>query len=222
MENSLICGIDEAGRGPVIGPLVIAGVVISEKNLFKLTELDVRDSKLISPNRREELFEEILKVVDDYHIIEISPREIDTRKAIGTNLNQLEAIKAAEIITNLEPTHVFVDSPEPADSQKFGRMIMKYLDDENKPEISAEHKADLNHRVVAAASILAKVTRDRAIQEIQKLCSISFGSGYPSDPICQKFLETGDLDEIDDHIRKCWFTYQQIKQKKEQSSLGDF
>ena len=66
---SLICGIDEAGRGPVIGPLVICGVLISEKDLPKLKALDPKDSKLLTPKKRSELEKKIKRVVKDYKII---------------------------------------------------------------------------------------------------------------------------------------------------------
>jgi len=175
-----------------------------------------------TPKQRERLYKKIIKIVDSYAIIEVSPREIDSRNAVGTNLNQLEAIKAAEIVTELQPDIVYADSPEPARAQKFGDMISNHLTYKNQPEIIAEHKADFKYRAVSAASILAKVTRDRAVKEIQKLTSFPFGSGYPSDPLCKNFMQNGDLTQIDKHIRKCWATYLDIKEQKEQTSLGEF
>jgi len=218
---ALICGIDEAGRGPVIGPLVLAGVAISEENMPKLDRLGVRDSKMHTPAQREVLFKQIIKIVDSYHIIEVSPKEIDQRNGVGTNLNKLEAIKAADIVNNLSPSKVILDSPEPT-AEKFGTMVAQHLTLDEEPEIISEHKADDRYKIVSAASILSKVTRDRAIKEIQKLCKTSFGSGYPSDPICKDFMENGELKQIDEHIRKCWSTYQKAKEKKEQLSLSAF
>ena len=80
-------GIDEAGRGPVVGPLVIAAVVVDESKLSNLETLGVKDSKKLSPKKREELFKEIIRLVDDYFILEISPEEIDNRE--GT-MNEFE------------------------------------------------------------------------------------------------------------------------------------
>lgn len=216
----IICGCDEAGRGPVIGPMVLAGVAISKKKLPKLKKLGVKDSKLLTPKRREELYKEIIKLVDGYSIVEVSPQEIDQRNAVGTNLNKLEAIKIAQILTELKPDQVIVDSPEPTKSQKFAHMILEYMEEE--PKITAEHKADLNYPVCAAASILAKVTRDNAVRAIEKEIGHSIGSGYQSDPKCQEFLKNHFNDDHLHHIRKCWVTYKMLKNKKSQTNLADW
>lgn len=219
-EGKLLCGIDEAGRGPVIGPLVLAGVLISEDKLQKLEKIGVRDSKLLTPKHREKLYKKILRVVDDWHVLLVEPAEIDLRHAVGTNLNKLEAIKAAEIISHLKPSAVFVDSPEPANAQKFAWMISRYL--EEAPEIVAEHKAESKHSVVAAASIIAKVRRDRAVREIEKEIGHPIGSGYQHDPLCREFLENHLKKEHEKHIRKCWITFQDLREKKEQTKLDKF
>lgn len=221
-KGKTICGIDEAGRGPVIGSMVIAGVAISEENLHKLEKLDVRDSKLMTHKQRERAFQEIVQVADSYHIVYIHPEEIDMRNSVGTNLNKLEAIKAAEIIMELRPDKVIVDSPEPARAQKFGDMILNYLPEDLKPEIRAEHKADVNYKIVSAASILAKVTRDAEIESLKKEFNCDFGSGYPSDPKCKEFLEKNENKEIEKHMRKCWAPYKEKKKREEQSKLDKF
>ncbi|MBA3064300.1 ribonuclease HII, partial [Candidatus Woesearchaeota archaeon] len=101
---ALILGIDEAGRGPVIGPLVIAGVSIDEKGIDKIKKLGVKDSKLLSPKQREELFDKIINTVKEYKAIIIQPEEIDSAlRSESLNLNWLEAIKSAEIINFLKP-----------------------------------------------------------------------------------------------------------------------
>ncbi|MBR9692216.1 ribonuclease HII, partial [Candidatus Woesearchaeota archaeon] len=74
---TLICGIEEAGRGPVIGPMVMCGVVMEETNLPKLDKLGVKDSKLLTPKQREALFEKIKKTVKAYEILTIYPEEVD-------------------------------------------------------------------------------------------------------------------------------------------------
>jgi len=165
----------------------MAGVSISEEKMHILGVLGVKDSKLLSKNKREELFDEIVKVADSYHIIEISAKEIDQMNAVGTNLNKLEAMKAAEIVNELNPSKVILDSPEPT-AEKFAVMVGELVKN-SEIKLISEHKADINHKVVAAASILAKVTRDRRIEEIKKEFGYDFGSGYPSDPLCQKFLK---------------------------------
>jgi ribonuclease HII len=219
---AIICGVDEAGRGPVMGPMVLAGVSISEDKLDKLKDLGVKDSKLLTPKRRFELYDKIIELVDNYCIIEVSPNEIDQCNADGTNLNQLEAIKIAYILTELKPDKVFVDSPEPAKGgKKFGGMISAHLNGIS-PEIIAEHGADIKYPVSSAASILAKVTRDNTIKCIEKEIGHCIGSGYPADPKCKEFLEKHYEDKHVHHIRTCWSTYQKLMKKKSQCNLTDF
>ena len=104
-----VCGVDEAGRGSMIGPLVIAGISIEKKNINKLRKLGVRDSKKLSPKKRDFLYKEILKVVDDYHVIRIPPKTID-KYVFKHNLNHLEAQKMADVITHLKSEISYVDS----------------------------------------------------------------------------------------------------------------
>ena len=73
-KTSSVAGVDEAGRGSVIGPLVIAGVLIRQEDLPVLTDLGCKDSKLLTPRRREALAVEIKKVCQDYHVIKLSPK----------------------------------------------------------------------------------------------------------------------------------------------------
>ena len=103
-----ICGVDDAGRGSMIGPLVIAGVSIDKKNIRKLSNLGVRDSKKLSPKKRESLYKEIIKIVDSYHVIRIPPKTID-KFVFQHNLNHLEAKTMAKVITNLKPQLSYVD-----------------------------------------------------------------------------------------------------------------
>src|SRR4030066_1701798 len=110
-----IAGVDDAGRGSVIGPLVIAGVVVEEEKLPRLRELGVKDSKLLSPHRREQLEQEIKKLVLQFHVVKLSPAEIDqvvkTRKKLP-KLNRLEADTMAEVIEVLKPDIAYVDASD--------------------------------------------------------------------------------------------------------------
>jgi ribonuclease HII len=219
----IICGVDEAGRGPVLGPMVLAGIAISEDKLPQLKEMGVKDSKLLTPKKRLELYDKIIELVDNYCILEVSPNEIDQCNADGTNLNQLEAIKIAHILTELKPNKVFVDSPEPANGgKKFGDMILAHMNG-NTLNIVAEHGADLKYPCSSAASILAKVTRDRTIKCIEKEIGHCIGSGYPADPKCKEFLANHYSDDKHiNHIRTCWSTYQKLKKKKSQANLDNW
>lgn len=214
-----VCGIDEAGRGPVIGPLVTAGAVIDEGDEKKLADLGVKDSKLILPAKREEMFEQIKKIVKSYEIRVIEPRDIDSAlRDPSTNLNWLEADATADVVNILKPDKAIIDCPS-NNIEEYTKYLKKKLN--GSCELVVEHKADLNHLIVGAASILAKVTRDRAIEEIKKRIGKDIGSGYPSDPVTREFLEH-NYDQHPEIFRKTWQTYKDVVRNKEQKGLGDY
>jgi len=217
----MICGIDEAGRGPIVGPLVMAGVSVTEDKIELLKAMGIKDSKLIPAEKREILFDEIIKLVDSYDIIEISAEEIDEYQERGINLNQMEARVAAKIINKLKPSKVYVDSPEPANGgAKFGIMINEFLN--VQPEMIAEHGADHKYVVAGAASILAKVSRDREVARIVEEIGAEIGSGYPHDPRCRAYLEENFRGPIHKYLRKCWSTYKRLNDAQGQMNLSDF
>ncbi len=176
-----ICGIDDAGRGSMLGPLIIAGVSLDKKNLRKLSSIGVKDSKKLSPKLREHLYKKIIKIADDYYIAKISPRSIDASVKKHC-LNSLEAKYMAKVILKLNSNTSYVDSCD-VNPRRFGKEISK-LSDNHK--IKSYHHADSRFVIVSAASILAKVTRDRAITKLRK--NYNLGSGYPSDSVSVKFV----------------------------------
>lgn len=201
----LIAGVDDAGRGAVIGPLVIAGIAMKEENLHKLVEIGAKDSKLLTPHRREVLSMQIKQIAYNFHIIELSPREIDKVVFNGWKLhklNRLEAHIMADVIETLNPDKAIVDASDVL-SNRFGEHIVERLT--HKIVVISEHKADRNYPIVGAASILAKVTRDHKIDELKKLLG-DFGSGYPSDPRTMKFLRdcAQKWTEYPEFVRKSW------------------
>ncbi|MCK5283565.1 MAG: ribonuclease HII [Nanoarchaeota archaeon] len=214
-----VLGIDEAGRGPVIGPLVIAGTKIKQKDEKKLIALGVKDSKLLSKGQREYMFGQILKIVDSYKIIIIPPEKIDAAlNSDSTNLNWLEADNSIEIINELKADKAILDCPS-NNIKKYSEYIVNKL--KTKTQVLAEHKADMKYPIVSAASILAKVTRDREIEEIKKKIGQNLGSGYPSDPITVAFLEK-NYRKYPEIFRKTWAPYQNVINKKQQKKLFDF
>ncbi len=217
----LICGIDEAGRGPILGPLVMCGILIEDSDEVKLRDIDVKDSKLLSKEQREFLFDKILNIVKKYKIIVIGVDEIDNavNGNDGLNLNWLEATNTAKILNELCPDKAIVDSPSP-NLKNYKDYVLKKLDNK-KIRLVFEHKADLNYPVVSAASILAKVTRDNEIEKIKKQIGIDFGSGYMSDPKTVEFLKE-NFEKFPTLFRKSWFPYQELVNKKFQKSLSDF
>jgi ribonuclease HII len=201
----LIAGVDDAGRGSVIGPLTIAGVLMKEEDLPKLRELGVKDSKLLSPQRRETLAVEIKRIAQKYSVIKLSPKEIDTVVETGKKLhrlNRLEAQTMAKVIETLKPDKAYVDASDVLE-ERFKQHILECLS--FKVEIVSEHKADRTYPIVSAASIIAKVERDKEIAEIAKKYG-DLGCGYPTDPKTITFLQQclEKLGEYPDFIRKSW------------------
>ncbi|HLD02409.1 MAG TPA: ribonuclease HII [Candidatus Nanoarchaeia archaeon] len=216
----LEAGVDEAGKGPVLGPMVMAGVLIDDADIPKLKKLGVKDSKLLTPAQREKLYPEIIKIVKDYKILIIPPAEIDEAVQSETlNLNRLEAIKSAMICNSLNPERIILDCP--STNIKSYVEYFKYYLKRKSVEIIAEHKADVNYPSVSAASILAKVTRDAEIEKIKKEIGYECGSGYPSDPTTIEFLKK--YHKRYEHIfRKSWATYQNVVKNKPQKSLSEY
>ncbi len=216
-----ICGIDDAGRGPVIGPMVIAGIVIDEKDLPKLKELGVKDSKLLTPKQRELIYTKLIKEVKRYKVVKIPPEEIDKHVlSENTNLNFLEADKMAEVINTLRPDQVIVDCPS-NNKKAFANYLESKLT--VKTSLRCEHHADRDFFIVGAASILAKTIREREVDLLKKKFG-SIGSGYPADEITKKFLKE-NWNKHPEIFRHSWSTYEEFsqgKKSKKQRTLGDF
>ena len=217
----IVCGIDEAGRGAVIGPLVLAGVIVDEIDEEKLRNINVKDSKLLSRKQREDLFGKILSISKGHKIFIICPAEIDNavNRNDNLNLNWLEAGHSAAIINELAPEKAIVDCPT-INTRNYKNYLIEKIQNKNI-ELNAEHKADYNYPVVSAASILAKVTRDNEIDKIKKSLNVDFGSGYPSDPMTVAFLEN-NLQKYPEIFRKTWSTVRMFEEKKVQRKLGEY
>jgi ribonuclease HII len=178
----LVCGVDDAGRGSVIGPLVIAGICIERNKIKQLSDIGVKDSKQLSPRARENLYKKILAIVDDYYVARISPSVID-QSVKKNELNKLEGKYMAKVIAKLQPDSAYVDSCD-VNPKRFGLLISKLT---QIKKIHSSHHADARFPVVSAASIIAKVNRDRAIEKMRK--DFNVGSGYPSDSKTMNFIK---------------------------------
>ena len=211
----LIAGVDDAGRGSVIGPLVIAGVMAKEEHLSKLAGIGVKDSKLLTPHRREVLAPKIREIVVDCAIEKLTPRQIDDIVLNGRKLhklNWLEAQTMAKVIQRLKPDKAYVDASDVLED-RFGHDILDCLS--IKIPIVSEHKADQTYPIVSAASIIAKVERDREIAELAKSYG-DFGSGYPSDPRTIDFLRRCVArGGYPDFVRVSWKPAQKLKSDKD-------
>ncbi len=211
----LVAGIDEAGRGCVIGPLVVAGLAVQEKNIAALSALGVKDSKLLHAKKREELVPKILHLVEKHFVMKVSPLEID--RAVESKrrlhkLNRLEAETMARIVTELEPDVVYVDAADVV-AERFGQHIMEAS--AFKTRIVSEHKADQKYTVVSAASIIAKVERDNTVAALRSEFG-DFGTGYLGDPKTKFFLIQWLKTNFDypNCVRQSWKPAKQAKAQR--------
>lgn len=198
-------GMDEAGRGCVIGPLVVAGVVVSPEQMRVLGELGVRDSKRHTRAQREKLAAEIERLAQRIWAIEIGPSDLEE------NLTEVELRALGQIIRESKADRVYVDLPVgPPSRERFIRALRERVGTEEF-ELVAENRADARYPVVSAASIVAKVRRDRAVERLRREYG-DFGWGYPSEPKTRAFLKefyerTGRFPQC---VRRKWRTLQRL------------
>ena len=213
----MICGVDEAGKGPVIGPLVVAAVKI--KNAKDIGNLGVKDSKQLTSAKRKELAE-IIKSEFDYAIEIIEPEIVDEYRK-QNKLNELNREAFERLISKLNPNIAYVDAAD-VNEQRFGKQIKEKLTNENDTDVISMHKADAKIDVVAAASIIAKETREREVERIKAEIG-DFGSGYPSDEKTIKFLKSfyADNGKWPTGTRKSWKTVERIRPVKTLDDFGE-
>ncbi len=191
-------GVDEAGRGCIVGPMVVAGVALTSKAVPLLKAVGVKDSKRLSKSRREKLFPLIAENALAISLVKVSPEEIDTR-----NLNDLtyEAVlKVIRSLSYLSPGVITVD--------KVGReeVVVREIESMGaSPRV--EHNADVLYVEASAASIVAKVIRDEQVEAIRREYG-DMGSGYPSDPKTRLWISS--LSEAPPFLRRSWRTLQII------------
>jgi ribonuclease HII len=205
--EDVICGVDEAGKGSVIGPMVVAAVGCRATE--DLAALPIRDSKVLRPKQREELYEILFR---DFSIaiVTIDAAGIDEARS-RINMNECVAELHAEALMGLQPEYAYVDACD-VNAERYGRTVAAHLD--FACEIVAEHRADARHKIVGAASVVAKVTRDRAIRELEQQYG-KIGSGYPSDPTTIEFLRSyiHDYGSPPPCARRTWKTVTNLYQK---------
>ena len=229
MKNKkLFCGIDEAGRGPVIGPLVMAIVACSDDDKQFFNKLGVKDSKQLSSAKRVKLAR-IIRKRCAHAIVKLSPAKID--KALiskDSSLNCLEAETSRKLINmilkKVNPTaigRVMLDLP----SKNVLAYITRVRGEENFGDLNivAEFKADENYIEVSAASILAKTVRDATMKHLEKNLNLKLGSGYPSDPNTKQSLRLNfEKLKSEGVLRMQWKTISNLLDEKTQRKLGDF
>lgn len=231
----IIAGGDEAGRGAVIGPLVVSVVSISDAKTKKLARMGVRDSKLLTRRKREFLYDEIAAIAEDVKVYEIANTEINEAMNSKISLNELEAMHFARLIDEMngDIDKIYLDSPDVI-SERFGTRISllskkpmavdgikqpRNKDKAKRIRVIAEHKADLRYPIVSSASICAKVVRDRAMDRIEDKLGMEIGSGYPSDHVTVDAIRAClGTNKIRPFVREYWKTLTLIRQMK----IGDY
>lgn len=205
-----IAGIDEAGRGPMIGPMVVCGVLVDIDMLSELTAIGVKDSKTLSPSRRLKLKERIEQVARKIEIRTVSASEIDERRK-HTTLNEIEITEFVDVAKSLQPRVLYLDAADVL-PERFGIKVGTQSGLTSKgASVISEHKADSRYPIVSAASIIAKVERDRIIESLYAKYG-DFGSGYPTDPKTVKYVRimVKKSQELPPIIRKSWESVRRI------------
>jgi ribonuclease HII len=219
-----VAGTDDAGRGPIIGPLVVAGVLLSGNRDRELVAMGVKDSKMLTPEVRSSLVGRIREIADNVSVAEAGPKEIDEVVLHGgklKRLNFLEAKLMAQVVNSLSPEQVYVDASD-VNEERYGETIREFLLPELKNvRIISEHHADRTYPVVSAASIIAKVHRDEAVAALRREWG-DFGSGYMTDPKTLDFLREWRKThrEYPPIVRLSWKTIKEIEEELGQSHLG--
>jgi len=205
---SLVLGIDEAGKGPVIGSMFVAGVVVRRENITYLRRLGVKDSKLLSKYMRNVMYNIVKSCAEKIYVREVKPDIIDKENINNILLSEfLEIVRAALNDFDAGLELIFIDLPSMPPGKVKQAIIMLGF----KGEIIAEHFADRKYVAVSAASIVAKTCREKHISELKKIYG-DFGSGYPSDPktiswIRSFYSNKGYLPPI---VRKSWKTVKEL------------
>ncbi|MEE9410932.1 MAG: ribonuclease HII [Candidatus Heimdallarchaeota archaeon] len=220
-KKKYIVGIDEAGRGPVIGPLVICAYAIEKNQEEVLRKLGVKDSKILSKKKREELYPKLKSISVDYKIKHISPAEIDElRKSYSLNIIEQKIMLKLTKEFDFRPDEIYIDAAD-VKEKRFGEVFEKEF---NKAKVVSKHQADKVYPVVSAASILAKVERDTFIEKLASKIGEDIGSGYPADPKTKAFLRSyySKNKKFPPYVRDSWDTVKNIKKEFSNSKLSDF
>ena len=204
-------GIDEAGKGPVIGSMFVAGVL----NFEGLEDLGVKDSKRLSPSRREYLAK-LIEEATEVHVVEFTASEIDEGRKRHT-LNEIMVELFSAVICSFQPNRAFVDAAD-VNPNRFATNLKSSFKKEmgegaeGELEIISEFKADEHYPVVSAASIVAKVHRDRSIRQLKAEIGEEIGSGYPADPKTIQFLRRllKEKEDIPPYVRRSWKTVEKV------------
>jgi len=219
-------GVDEAGKGPVLGPMVAAAVRAEEGDLPG----EVGDSKQLTAATRESIAAELRDAPGvEVGVGVVTTDEIDDPE---TDMNSLTVTAQVRALGDVaaDGDHALVDAGDVSES-RFARRVQEGVADAGTDtaggvaiDVTAEHGADESNRLVGAASVVAKVERDSRIAALDEEYDGDIGSGYPSDQTTREFL----ADYVDRHgelpacARASWATCEDVLAAAEQADLGAF
>lgn len=217
----LICGVDEAGRGCIIGPLVIAMTGVEEKRVPRLVEEGVKDSKKLTPRKRVLVASSIRRIARVVEVRRISASRIDRLRGRGMNLNEIEAMLIGSIMGKQRYGTIYVDSVD-RDCERFRAMILKYASG-FKGRLIVRNYLDESNPMVGAASIIAKVERDKAVKNLLRRAGLPECSGYLGDSdtvkLVEQLLRSGSGKNL---LRNSWSTVGRLRACLNQDSLSRF
>lgn len=213
----MFCGIDEAGRGSVLGPLVVGCVYVEDD--ADLIKIGVKDSKKLTPKTRERMFDEIIACAKSYSVIVATAKDIDARRE-KISLNEIELEMFRDAASKIPVSEVYADCPD-VNEMAFSSALSVRL---NNVKVVGKHKADDTYPVVSAASIIAKVTRDRMVQEICEEFGTDIGSGYPSDEVTMGFIESWieKNGKPPRHTRNSWEPVRKLMTRNKNTRITDW
>jgi ribonuclease HII len=219
MPSQRILGVDEAGRGSVLGPLVVGAFCCTEDQLDRLGATGVRDSKQLTPRRREQVYA-LLPAVGECRSLALPPRTIDRYVARG-GLNELELLSFAALVEKFRPDTAYVDACD-TNAERFGSRLAEMIGPGVR--IVSRHKADRDFPVVSAASVVAKVRRDAALEALRTRSGEPMGSGYPSDPTTKECVarHARDGGAVPSWMRRSWETVQRVKREHPARTLDRY
>jgi ribonuclease HII len=214
-----VVGVDEAGRGSFVGPLVVGAFAVDDSELESIRACGARDSKELTPRGRDEVYAR-LRDLGDLLSISLSPRTVD-RAVRNGKLNELEADAFGTMIRRLGAEEARVDACD-TNPARFGRRVATRAG--GGVRIISRHHADTDDPLVGAASIVAKVRRDRAIARLRTTLGDGIGSGYPSDSQTVEFVRAHlrETEEAPVWLRVSWATMGRVKQPAPAVTLDRF
>ena len=220
-RDLLIGGVDEAGRGSLVGPLIVVGISVRFSQLEELSKIGIKDSKLLTPLSRRRMLSSMMDYVESLCICKLSPTDVDFG-VLFSSLNILEAQAMAAIIEDIVPHIAYIDSCD-VNPVRYGERVAGFLSTNRPKKIISSHHAEAKSLVVAAASILAKVTRDYEITRIREQYG-EIGSGYPSDRKTVEFIKNWIVEKkiLPPFVRKSWKPMKALLNREQCIPLDQF